>query len=427
MSVSDRDLDQLRKENDRLRRANEASYALHTTLDLGELLGLILDAAKAGVDADRGTVFLLSDDGTTLWSRVLTGDGDLEIRLPVGQGIAGSVAATGETIRLDDAREDPRFDASWDEKSGYRTKQLLTAPIRNRASKVMGVFQLLNKHAGDFDDDDEAYLDALSVHASLAVENARLHGAELEKERQDREILLVQNVQRAYQPERQDAELGVLQAAGMNVLCEDASGDYYDFIELPSTRLGVVVGDVSGHGLGAALVMAQARALLRAFTETVDTLPEVMNLLNDFLSRDMSRGRFMSMILAVAHPETGVLEWHNAGHPPGLLYRASSSEVELLDPQGRVLGVLGGAGYADVPPVTMEPGDVLLFYTDGATEAARPDGTFLDEEGLIAVLKRLADRTPAEVLEGVRDALIDWTGSETFKDDLTLVALKRAR
>ena len=97
MSDEAREADRLRKENDRLRRVTEASYALHTTLDLGELLGLILEAAKGGVDADRGTVFLLSEDGNELWSRVLTGDGDLEIRLPVGQGIAGSVARTGQT------------------------------------------------------------------------------------------------------------------------------------------------------------------------------------------------------------------------------------------------------------------------------------------------------------------------------------------
>jgi len=425
--VTEDEVRRLRRENERLRRVAEASVALHTSLDLGELLGLILDAAKGGVDADRGTVFLLSEDGKELWSRVLTGDGDLEIRLPVGQGISGSVAATGETIRLDDARSDPRFDASWDLKSGYVTRQLLTAPIRNREGKVMGVFQLLNKGTGTFDDEDEAFLDALSVHASLAVENARLHGAELEKERQDREIRLVQNVQRAYQPERTQSDAGVFRAAGMNLLCEDASGDYYDFIALPSGRLGVVVGDVSGHGLGAAIVMAQARAFLRAFVETVDTLPEVMNLLNDFLARDMSGGRFMSMIVAVADPVSGAVEWSNAGHPPGLVYRAATGAVETLEPQGRVLGVLAGAGYHDAPPLALQPGDVLLLYTDGATEARRADGLFLDEEGLVSVFRSVADRGPEDVLEGIRGALVDWTGRDTFGDDLTLVALKRTQ
>ena len=121
------DIAALKRELDRARRVAEASYALHTTLDLTELLGLILDAAKDGVDADRGTVFLVSEDGEELWSRVLSGDGDLEIRLPIGQGVAGSVAQTGEVLRILDARRDPRFDDSWDKRSGYVTRQLLTA------------------------------------------------------------------------------------------------------------------------------------------------------------------------------------------------------------------------------------------------------------------------------------------------------------
>jgi serine phosphatase RsbU (regulator of sigma subunit) len=418
-------VEQLEQELARHRRLMDASVALHTTLDLDELLGLMLDVAKQGVSADRGTVFLVSEDGREIWSRVTTGDRLLEIRLPVGQGIAGTVAKTGETVNLRDARSDPRFDASWDKKTGYVTRQLLTMPIRNRAGAVVGVFQLLNKASGDFDAGDEAFLEALSVHASLAVENAQLHRAAIEKERQDREIAFVRNVQRAYQPERQETRLGSLVAAGMNLLCEDASGDYYDFIDLPSGRLGVVIGDVSGHGLGAALVMAQARAHLRAFAATVDELPRVMNLLNDFLSRDMTSGRFMTLFVALGDAATGRVEWSNAGHPPALLYRAAGGEVEHLASQGRVLGVFPDAGFQDAPPVDLRPGDVLLLYTDGATESADPAGRLLGEDGLADVLRRLADREPAAILDGIRDALVAWTGRPDFNDDLTLVALKR--
>jgi serine phosphatase RsbU (regulator of sigma subunit) len=421
------EIERLRRELSRLRRVAEASYALHTTFDLTELLGRILEAAKRGVDADRGTVFLLSDDGTELWSRVLTGDGDLVIRLPVGQGIAGTVASTGLAIRIDDPYNDPRFDPSWDERTGYVTKRILGAPIRRRDGRVMGVFQLLNKRTGSFDDEDEAFLDALSVNVSLALEGARLHGAEVEKERQEREIQLAQNVQRAYQPERQELETGLLSAAALNVLCEDASGDYYDFIEMPDGRLGVVVGDVSGHGLGAAFVMAQARALLRAFTWTVSGLADCMNLLNDFMSRDMTGGRFMSLFVALADPSTGVVEWQCAGHPPAFVRRAATGDVEQLAARGRVLGVLAGAGYSDPEPVQLEPGDVLFLYTDGATEARNADQEFLDEEGLADALGRVADRAPTDVLDGILDALVEWTGEETFNDDLTLVALKRVR
>jgi serine phosphatase RsbU (regulator of sigma subunit) len=418
--------ERLRRELERHRHLVEASYALHTTLDLDELLGLILDAAKTGVQADRGTVFLLSEDGQELWSRVLTGAGDLVIRLPLGQGIAGAVAATGATVRLDDARKDARFDPSWDKKSGYVTRQLLTAPIRGRDGKVVGVFQLLNKRAGVFDDEDEEFLASLSIHAALAVENARLHRAAIEKERQDREIRLVQDVQRAYQPEQDERAIGRIRVAGMNVLCEDASGDYYDFIELPGGRIAAVIGDVSGHGLGAALVMAQARALLRAFSATEADLPRVLNLLNDFLSADMSGGRFMSAFVALADPEQGVLEWQNAGHPPALLYRAAAGRVERLGAHGRVLGVFPGADFAANPPVRLAPGDTLLLYTDGATEALNREGSMLGEAGLVEELSRSAGGGPAAVLEAVRRRVVEWTGAESFKDDLTLVALQLA-
>ena len=161
----------------RLERLLEASYALHETLDLGELLRRILKVAAEGVGADRGTVFLLNEAEGKLWSRVLSGDEELEISLPVGQGLAGAVAVDGNAICIEDAYDDPRFDRTWDEKSGYRTRQVLCAPIQDRAGKLVGVFQLLNKDEGVFGDDDLSFLGNLSIHAALAIENAQLHAS----------------------------------------------------------------------------------------------------------------------------------------------------------------------------------------------------------------------------------------------------------
>lgn len=403
----------------------EASYALHQTLDLGDLLGVILDAARRGVDAERGTVFLVSDDGTELWSRVLQGDENLTIRLPLGKGIAGAVGETGEVVNIIDAHEDQRFDASWDKKTGFRTRQILCAPIRRRDGTIVGVFQLLNKNNGDFDGDDEAFLASLSVPAALAIENARLHHSAIEKERQDREIAVAQNVQRAFQPERATAELGVLLGSGMNELCEDASGDYYDFLTLPSGRMGVVVGDVSGHGLGSSLVMAQARALLHAFAAVKDDLSEVMNMLNDFLAKDMTSGNFMCMFLGLVDSETGHMEWLSAGHPPGFVWRAATGEITELEASGRILGIMPGAGYPAGSTLTLEPGDTLLLYTDGATEANAKDSE--EMFGYPRLKQVFADKSPEgpdAILAGIKTALVEWTGSDRFDDDLTMLALQ---
>ncbi len=418
-------VERLKHELARQKRLAEASYALHTTLDLDELLGLILTAASTGVEAERGTVFLVSDDGKELWSRVLQGDENLEIRLPVGKGIAGAVGETGETINIVDAHEDERFDASWDKKTGFRTRQILAAPIKRRDGGIVGVFQLLNKREGDFVEDDESFLAALSVHAALAVENARLHKSAIEKERQDREIAVAQNVQRAFQPERNATERGTLKVAGMNELCEDASGDYYDVFDLNDGRIAVVVGDVSGHGLGSSLVMAQARAYLRAFCRTNDGVSDVLNLLNDSLSRDMTSGNFMCMFLAMVNPESGEMAWCSAGHPEGFLVRSATGEVEELNSTGRILGIFPDANYEDGEALTLESGDTLLLYTDGATEAVSPENELFGEERLKEVLAQHATEGADAVLDGVRAALVEWSGKNTFNDDLTMMVVRR--
>jgi phosphoserine phosphatase RsbU/P len=431
--VTDADrLAKLEAELARERKLNEAAYALHTTLDLDELLALILKAAREGVGSDRGTVYLVSEDGKELWSRVATGAEKLTIRLPVGRGIAGSVAADGVTVRLDDVYEDKRFDRSWDAKTGYRTRTMLAAPIRNRAGKIVGVFQLINRQQGVFGPEDERFLELLSVHAALAVENATLHASALERERQAREIALAQEIQRKIQPETLVRETGSIVAAGMNRLCEDASGDYYDLIDLPDGRLAFCVGDVSGHGLGSALVMAQGRAWLRGFTRTQADPLQLITLLNDNLTPDLERGKFMTFFLGAVHPETGVVEWANAGHPAGMLLRAADGSIEMLGSGGIMLGVFTGFGYAGGEAKTLAPGDTLLLFTDGASEAALEENSdakeehhMFGEERIADVLRATAPKGPLAVLEAVRDAVLGYTKTEHLRDDLTLLAIQR--
>jgi serine phosphatase RsbU (regulator of sigma subunit) len=417
-------MDDPRVEFERLKKLVQASHALHSTLDLDQLLGLILEAASDGVGADRGTVFLL--DGSELWSRVLSGDRKLDIRLPVGQGIAGAVAKSGEAVRIADAYEDPRFDRSWDKKSGYRTRTVLTAPIRNRAGGIVGVFQLLNKKTGLFDAEDERFLEGLSIHAALAVENAKLHASALEKERYDREVKLAQGVQRQLQPERMSLRENGLRVAGMNELCEDATGDYYDVLTpLPEGKIGVAIGDVSGHGLQAALVMAEARAFLRAFVKTAPWLDRAFALLNDALVPDMAGGKFLSLFAAVLDPRDGRMEWCNAGHNPPLLYRAQQRRVQALEGTGRILGILPGEPCGPGEPFKLEAGDALLLYTDGVTEARGASGDLFGQERLETVLAGAASKEPEAILDSVRGAVRDFTGGARNDDDVTMVAVKR--
>lgn len=159
---------------DRLTSLIEAAKKVNSSLDLEELLRIILETATQGISAERGTLYLIDYSRGEIWSKVLKGESMAEIRLPLGKGIAGYVAQTGDVIYTEDAYKDPRFNPEIDRITGYRTRNMLCMPMRNRYGKIIGVFQLLNKNNEPFKKSDEEFIDALSAHASIAIENARV-------------------------------------------------------------------------------------------------------------------------------------------------------------------------------------------------------------------------------------------------------------
>ncbi len=164
----------LAREQAKTRALSDISAALGSTLDLDELLALVASRITEVIDADRSTIYLLDDDGTHLVSRVAEGQASSEIRLMVGEGLAGWVARSGEKLNIKDAYQDVRFDAEWDRRTGYRTRTTLCVPMKNRHGRTLGVVQVLNKRAGHFTPDDEALLSALATQAAVSIENGKL-------------------------------------------------------------------------------------------------------------------------------------------------------------------------------------------------------------------------------------------------------------
>ena len=152
----------------------DAAKSVNSTLDLDKLLDVILETAIKSIAADRGTLYVVDELKSEIWSKALRGTEVIEIRLPIGKGLSGYVAKTGEIINIPDAYNDSRFNPEVDKKSGYRTNNMLCMPMRNRDGKIIGVFQMLNKKGGPFTTQDEEFINALSIHASIAIENARL-------------------------------------------------------------------------------------------------------------------------------------------------------------------------------------------------------------------------------------------------------------
>ena len=161
----------------------EASKTVNSSLELDRLLVLILDFAARTIKADRGTLYLMDAATQELWSKVVQGQNMVEIRLPMGKGLAGYVGKTGETVNIADAYKDPRFNPEIDRKSGYKTHNVLCMPMRNKEREIVGVFQFLNRKGGAFTSEDEAFIDGFSVHAALAIENARMARQMVDNER----------------------------------------------------------------------------------------------------------------------------------------------------------------------------------------------------------------------------------------------------
>lgn len=171
------------KEISRLHALIEATQTVNTSLEITRVLELILNEAMRITDAERGTIYLIDENTHEIWSRILVGNEMNEIRQSIGKGISGYVAQTGETVNIEDAYHDPRFNPEFDLKSGFKTKNILCMPMNNRDNKIIGVFQLINKRIGKFDTEDETFLRAFSINASIAIENSRLAAEMVKSER----------------------------------------------------------------------------------------------------------------------------------------------------------------------------------------------------------------------------------------------------
>jgi sigma-B regulation protein RsbU (phosphoserine phosphatase) len=422
---SNRKLETTRRELVKSSRLVEAARNLNSTLDLDKLLDIILDMALQIVDGDRGTVYLLDDGVGELWTKVtrgLDGEGKGTIRLPLGKGIAGYVAATGDTINIPDAYMDPRFNPDFDRQTGYRTESILCTPMRNKDGHIIGVFQLLNKHRGTFTADDASFLDALSLHASLAIENARLYEQERQKIRIERDLLAAREVQTSLLPKDLPSIQGY-DFAATTVPALEVAGDLYDFVPLDESRIAVSLGDVSGKGLPAALLMANIQATLRQQASAAGSPVECITRANRLLYQHTSPEKFVTLFYMFLDHRKHRFVFSNAGHEFPLLVSASGA-VRRLETGGVVLGIVEEFPFEE-ETVALSRSDLLVVYSDGITEAPDKSGEQFGVRRLESLILENKDRPAEEILQAILAAVYAHAGGGAASDDRTLVILRR--
>ena len=409
------------RELERLRVLVEASKLINSSIEPSVLFSSIVSIAREQLGVERGTLFFVDEPKGEIWARIPT-EGDVsEIRLPMGRGIAGTVAETGETILLHDAWSDLRFDRSIDIRSGFRTRSILSVPIRNRASRIVGVLQLLNKKEGEFGEADLEFLALVSEHVAIGMENATNHLNLLEKDRMQRELALGKEIQKRLLPEPPHAVPGT-EIAATSVACFEVGGDSYDFIDLPSGDLGLAIADVSGKGVAAALVMSSLQAAMRV-AAPLDESPVRLAARLDKLVHDLAGGRkYVTLFFGFYSPGTGRLRYVNAGHNPPVVVR--DGEVTTLASTGVPIGLVPTPAWREAE-VVLGPGAMLVLYTDGLTEASSPDDEEFGNERLQALAASLAGKPAADVIAGLLEGVTAFEAGAPPSDDKTLVVLHR--
>ncbi|HYL91661.1 MAG TPA: GAF domain-containing protein, partial [Alphaproteobacteria bacterium] len=290
----------------------EATRMLNSTLDLAELLELILKIASTELKADRGSVFLVDQKRNELWSIVASGLDRQEIRVPIGGGVAGRVASTGEVVNVNDAYTLSYFDPSFDLRFNYKTKSLLCVPIRHQVGGIVGVIQLLNAESGSFSAEDVAFLIELSGHIAMALENVRLHRDSIDKHLLERELSLARGIQRKLLPNAPPIVPGY-EIAALRDFCYDVAGDYYDFLNLGPQSLLIVCAEVEGRGIASALLMAKLQATLQALVINLHSLEVLALSLNELLYQDTHAGKQLSLFMGLVDTRRNVLHYINAG------------------------------------------------------------------------------------------------------------------
>lgn len=407
---------------ERLHRILEAAKLLNSTLDLAELTAIILRIVRDEVGTDRGTVFVLERSRKQQLRSVVAQDVEgKEIIVPIGNGIAGTVAGTGETINIPDAYADTRFDPSFDAVLGYRTKDIYCMPIVNRLGDIVGVLELLNR-TRRLTLEDEEFLAGVSVHIGLALENAQLHREIVEKRKIEQELLLAREIQQNFYPNIPESNSGV-EISASSEMCEAVGGDYLGYFALEDGRFLVTLGDVSGKGIGAALVMSSLHATCRALIRHVHAIEHITNILNETFVETTGAGTFVTLLVMLVDTIGRRVHYIRAGHNPPLSVTGSGRALLFEGGGGPPVGLFSNLQYQREIS-NIEPGSVLVVYTDGVSEAENAQGEQFGMDRLTSVVSSERSASAAHIHRSIREALKDFVGEEPTHDDSTLIVLK---
>ncbi|HEY0077613.1 MAG TPA: SpoIIE family protein phosphatase [Pyrinomonadaceae bacterium] len=411
------------EQSDLLALISKVGVTLLASATLDETLRQVASLVFEAVPAER-CLIMLREEGGELQPRVAElrdRRGEIgEIR--VSRTIIEEVIRQGKSVLTSDAQHDPRFMSQTMAIQGIRS--VLAVPL-GVGERIFGLIYADSPLVESrFTEDHLKVLTTLGSVAAIRVENARLLEEHLERERFERELQLAREIQQRFQPTAPPVVPGY-ELQGISFPSYEIGGDYYDFIRRPDGRMVIALGDVSGKGTAAALLMSSLHAAIHAQVASHQSLAETIAAVNSYLAANIPANRFVTLFYAELDPPTGSLAFLNAGHNPPLIIHEAGT-VEQLAAGGIPLGIIPHADYRE-GRTQLQPGDVMIVYSDGVTETQNPSGEEFGPERLHQVALQNIDASAAGIRDRIESALTKFAQGTAAVDDITLVIVKRIK
>lgn len=429
MSTDSPEVIQLRNELKRLKSAveeltvlNDLAIAASSSLEVDQMLDIIVQKSIKAVKAEQGKIMLVTEQQGAPLQTLIRQDNfsGKSTTYNVGTHITGWVLKNQKTLLIENLATDSRFATTDDEKKEIRS--VLCVPIWFRA-KIVGVLMVTNKKANEsFTENDLRLLSIIAAQSGQLIRNSQLQEETIEKKRMEQELGLAHKIQMSLIPQK-EPQSDFLEIASYFSPADEVGGDYYDFFQIDESRIRIVLADVSGHGVSAAMIMTMVKGILNTIVYQAISVDEALKEINIILSNTAPRDMFVTMTFLAFDSDRKMLTLSNAGHNPILYYNSSADAYEWIRIPGCALNLTPEATF-QIKEIPLNPNDYLILYTDGVTEATNSKSEMYEETGLLKGAKGSERNSAFNILQDVKNDLIRFRGNSPQSDDIALLAVR---
>lgn len=403
---------------------NDIATAVSTTHDLQQVIELIVRECVKHLKVEQGAIMLLDQSDTDDKFHTIIREVDTEsdvVPYHFGVQLSGWMVKNQKPLLINDISNDNRFTNLSD--GEFPINSILSAPLKTKG-KLIGVLNVFNKTGDEgFTAEDQRMLSIIATQSAQVVENARLYDEEQALKQIEEELKFATDIQLNLLP-KSNPRIEGYDIAGKSMPAKEVGGDYYDFITIDENKLVICVGDVSGKGMPAAMLMSNLQATLRGQALFTTSAGECMARANKLIYRSTDEQKFATLFYGIMDARSDSFHFSNAGHDPPFLMR-KDKQLMRLSKGGTVLGFLDDYTFEE-DSVSLERGDAIIIYSDGITEALNEKDEEFGEERLLSVVRTGLNGSASEIIDNVFEAVKSFVNDMPQSDDITIVVIKKS-